>query len=417
MKLFATTFIIALTIFQFALAKDTNVLYDGKTEFIERDATFSQTPPMFTYRIKCAFYNADWILDKAYDEPIVPLNVPTGSVMIMGNAEATKEEMLALLLKRNKEPKLTCSPQELIELYYAEGEREGIRPDIALSQAFKETGYFKFGGDVLPEQNNYCGLGAVGGGKKGARFETPQLGVRAHIQHILVYASKEPPKTPIVDPRYELVKINRTDIFGNVPNWTGLNGKWAVPGTRYGEDILKIARYARSPDGSSESIAKGESMVKNNPNDYIAYIYRGIAYYNADKLSEAMADFEKSLDIKKTWEGYYAVALTHEKNKNREKAVKDYTRGIELSPNDEELWYNRGLNYFALGKYRKAIEDFTKVLKLHPQATNAAIAKAVSHVKLKEFDEAWADFYKASQINTNDKTVKANRLIIEDIIR
>jgi hypothetical protein len=43
----------------------------------------------------------------------------------------------------------------------------------------------------------------VGGGVKGATFKDAEMGVRAHIQHLLAYTDKKP-STKIIDPRYEL---------------------------------------------------------------------------------------------------------------------------------------------------------------------------------------------------------------------
>ena len=113
--------------------------------------------------------------------------------MIMGGAVATQEQCVRYLLKHNPNPKLNVSPQELVSYYYEEGSRTGIRPDIAFAQALKETGYFRYGGTVIPAQNNYCGLGTTSATVQGAYFATPRLGVKAHIQHLLAYASVEPP--------------------------------------------------------------------------------------------------------------------------------------------------------------------------------------------------------------------------------
>jgi hypothetical protein len=157
---------------------------------------------------------------------------------IMGPPLATKEQCIQYLLRRNPMPLLTVEPRQLVEYYYAEGFAEGIRPDVAFAQAVHETGHFRYGGDVVPLQNNYCGLGTTGGGVKGAWFDDAQMGVRAQIQHLLVYTVTRTPKQPIVDPRYELVK--RTDKFGQSITWTDLNGKWAVPGKTYGQMILAI---------------------------------------------------------------------------------------------------------------------------------------------------------------------------------
>ncbi|WP_377887939.1 N-acetylmuramoyl-L-alanine amidase [Alkalihalobacillus sp. R86527] len=121
-------------------------------------------------------------------------------------------------------------------LYLVHSKRYGIRGDIAFAQALHETNFFRFTGDVTPEQNNYAGIGATGGGAKGASFDTPSDGVLAHIQHLYAYSSKEPIPAgeKVVDPRFSLV--NR----GSATTWQALNGKWAVPGTTYGQMILTL---------------------------------------------------------------------------------------------------------------------------------------------------------------------------------
>lgn len=157
---------------------------------------------------------------------------------IKGEPIATEEQCVAYLVKHNPLPEITVTPQELVSLYYEEGRQEGIRPDAAFAQALHETGFFRYGGDVVPMQNNYCGLGTTGGGVKGAWFESARIGVRAQIQHLLAYTTTREPRSEIVDPRYELVKYS--DRFGKAEVWTDLNGKWAVPGHQYGERILRL---------------------------------------------------------------------------------------------------------------------------------------------------------------------------------
>lgn len=163
----------------------------------------------------------------------------TQKLTIAGDAVASKEQAVNFIKKYSPGAKLNCSVEEIVELYYKEALSEGVRPDVALSQALLETGFFKYGGDVKYQQNNFCGLGSVGGGTKGATFKTPELGVRAHIQHLLAYSRKEPPKTPVVDPRYEMV-TKLPDRYGVCLTWHDLDGRWAAKGVNYGERILNI---------------------------------------------------------------------------------------------------------------------------------------------------------------------------------
>ncbi|HZK56528.1 MAG TPA: N-acetylmuramoyl-L-alanine amidase [Desulfosporosinus sp.] len=149
---------------------------------------------------------------------------------ILGKETVTLEQCQQFMLKKN--------PQalDIIPFYKIKGELLGIRWGYALAQMMKETGYLKFGGDVLPSQYNFAGIGAIGGGAPGATFSTPEEGVLAHLEHLYAYASADPLPVGIskVDPRFDLV------LRASCPNWEDLNGHWAVPGIHYGEDIVAI---------------------------------------------------------------------------------------------------------------------------------------------------------------------------------
>lgn len=161
-------------------------------------------------------------------------------VLIMGNIQAAKEQMKKYLITINPNPKINCSVEKLIDYYIEEGEIEGVRGDIAFAQALKETGYFRYGGIVLPSQNNFAGIGALNNNNTGeaAEFPSPRIGVRAQIQHLKGYASTEKPKQDIIDPRYQIL-VDK-GFLGSAPYITDLNGKWAWPGEGYGESILTI---------------------------------------------------------------------------------------------------------------------------------------------------------------------------------
>jgi hypothetical protein len=166
-----------------------------------------------------------------------------GHTPIFGKAEVTKEQMVSFIRRHNPMPKISCALEELVELYWEEAGHEGIRPDLALAQAILETGFFRYGGDVLPTQNNFAGLGATGAGR-GAWFESARIGVRAHIQHLLAYSTAREPLRPIVDPRYDIVRA-LPHLSAKCPSWESLGGKWAIPGVGYGEKIVKILSYIK----------------------------------------------------------------------------------------------------------------------------------------------------------------------------
>lgn len=115
----------------------------------------------------------------------------------------------------------------IAKAFFNIGPTYSIYPLYAISQSILETGWFKFeGSSVSPEQHNYCGLGATGGGVAGASFDTIEKGVEAQYQHLYAYGCTDalPEGVTIYDPRYNLV------TRGKATTWEELTGKWAVPG-------------------------------------------------------------------------------------------------------------------------------------------------------------------------------------------
>ena len=170
------------------------------------------------------------------DYKLLPVDLDNGD--ILGGPMATEAQCVNYLLKINPSPNISVTPEELVSYYYEEATKEGVRPDVAFAQALHETGNFSYGGTVTPDQNNYCGLGTTSEYVQGGYFPSAQIGVRAHIQHLLAYATTRMPSSDIVDPRYTMVR----DIYGamTLPHWMDLNGRWAVPGTYYGQHIMAI---------------------------------------------------------------------------------------------------------------------------------------------------------------------------------
>jgi len=130
--------------------------------------------------------------------------------------------------------------RRIAPIYIQYGKLFNMRADIAWAQMCHETGFLEFTGDVGPEQNNFVGIGATGGGVPGDSFATEELGIIAHYahlawyyypDHINQYCSKQ------YDPRH----------FGDSHiRYTGdttlgfLNGRWA-PGATYTDKIILYA--------------------------------------------------------------------------------------------------------------------------------------------------------------------------------
>jgi hypothetical protein len=176
----------------------------------------------------------------------------------------TPGRLLAYLESRN--PNLDPRFRIIASEYMRLGDTLGVRWDYAFYQMLLETGSLSFrdgnrSGDVKPGQNNFAGLGATGRGEHGESFKDVASGVRAHLEHLLLYAG-EHVDNPVAD------RTRKVQEWGVLTNWHksfarpvtfgDLAAKWA-PGTRsYRRMIEAIAErfeeFCAKPDPKPELV-------------------------------------------------------------------------------------------------------------------------------------------------------------------
>ena len=189
-------------------------------------------------------------------------NDADGYTKIMGSAMATAEQMKAYLKAKN--PGVAQSVLDMVPLYLSEGKAEGVRGDIAFAQSCLETGNFTFSASAVTlSQNNFCGMGVTANGMKGNSFDTPQLGIRAQVQHLKAYASTDVLKNACIDPRFKYVTRGCAEYV----EWLGQKenpaGKGWAAGAGYGEKILNILKgILGTAGGASSGSAGAESWYR-----------------------------------------------------------------------------------------------------------------------------------------------------------
>lgn len=87
------------------------------------------------------------------------------------------------------------------------------------------------------DHNNPAGLGVTGVPGAGETFDTPSDGFRCQAAHLLSYAAGHGDWVASDCRAYAMAE----SAFGSAPRWQDLNGKWATPGTNYGQDIARLA--------------------------------------------------------------------------------------------------------------------------------------------------------------------------------
>ena len=208
---------------------------------------------------------------------------PVGAGTIMGPSELTAAQIAAYVCRVGR-----CAtwlpeipPASLAQLYIDEGNLVGVRGDIAFVQGVLETGWFAYPGSPsqssvpapplgsatwpgygLPRDHNYAGLGAFPSSTVYMRMPTPQLGVRAQLQHLRNFADRASRAASLgapflPRPGYDAVAFDAFPLKGQAPRWVDLDGRWAVPGTTYGQTILSIYNNMRTSAGLAPITTSG----------------------------------------------------------------------------------------------------------------------------------------------------------------
>lgn len=165
--------------------------------------------------------------------PLPEAEAKTISRCITGTPVMSAAELSSFFLR--KEPDADADMARRMAVYYVkEGADEGINSDVAFAQMCLETGFLKFGNLVTKDMHNYCGLGAIGPGQNGERFDSEQMGVRAHIQHLNAYGDIDDLVHPLIDRRYRYV-VPR----GKAKTVFDLAGTWAAD-REYGVKLDRI---------------------------------------------------------------------------------------------------------------------------------------------------------------------------------
>lgn len=186
----------------------------------------------------------------------------TGYHSIAGKAVATAAQMVAYI--KAKRPDVEQSVIDMIPLYISEGQTEGIAGDIAFAQSCVETGNFAFPAEtcaVTLNQNNFAMMGVTSTFAKGESFATPQIGIRAQIQHLKAYANTEALVGVCVDPRFKYVTRGSAPYVEWLGQQENPKGKGWATAKGYGDRILAVLAEIRGTKAPAENKPAADTLA------------------------------------------------------------------------------------------------------------------------------------------------------------
>lgn len=122
----------------------------------------------------------------------------------------------------------------------------------------------------------------------------------------------------------------------------------------------------------SEAIGYYSELIEKNPQDVIAYAFRGWAWKQKKSLDNALKDYDKAVELspnQSAWRNNRALIWLEKKD--YDKAIADYDESIKLFPQYGLAYRNRGNCWLKKKEYTKALTDFRKAMELNPESPHA----------------------------------------------
>ena len=204
--------------------------------------------------------------------PIVQNDISPNDLPILGSASGTAEQAITWFARYaiGNSEYTAADITTIVETYQQLGELAGLDWFLALAQMAHETGNITSWW-AQPPRRNPAGIGVTGTTQPGTPDQGPGRGwswdertqiwregwsfptwdghaIPAHLGRLLAYALHD----ELADPtqlaliKYALGYRTLPAAYrGSAPTICGLNGRWAVPGTTYGQSIIALARRMR----------------------------------------------------------------------------------------------------------------------------------------------------------------------------
>ena len=179
--------------------------------------------------------------------------------------------------------------------------------------------------------------------------------------------------------------------------------------------------------------------IELNPKDAGAYKYRGITYFAKRGLDAAIEDFNTSIELDpEDASAYKYRGKWYRDCFDFDAAVENFNTSIELDPEDANAYYSRGDAYLhkgidfngiiqvsvyknhsvpsgAMDCFHAAIKDFTKTIELDPEDANAYKNRGGAYWNTGDFHAAIKDFTKTMELDPEVALYKSRGIAYHNI--
>ena len=185
---------------------------------------------------------------------------------------------------------------------------------------------------------------------------------------------------------------------------------WMAHGN-LGETLVKEGRM-------DEAMAQFQKALEIKPNYVQAHNNLGIVLVKKGREDEGIAEYEKALAINPNYaEARYNLGIALVKKGRLDEAMAQYKKALEIDPNYVAARCNLGLALAQKGQLDAAIAQFQKAVEINPDYLDAHNNLGVAFAQKGRMDEAIAQFQEAVRLDPNNSSAQNNLAKVQAMAR
>jgi len=151
------------------------------------------------------------------------------------------------------------------------------------------------------------------------------------------------------------------------------------------------------------------TTIARNPNAWLAHNNLGNTFLEKGQLDEAIAHYQKALQLKPDYaNAYYNLGNALLRKGQLDEAITQYQEALQLNPDNAQARVNFGTALSQEGKLDEAITQFQQAAQIEPNNEETHNNLGAALLQKGAVDEAVAQFQQAAQIEPNNEETHNN---------
>jgi tetratricopeptide (TPR) repeat protein len=168
---------------------------------------------------------------------------------------------------------------------------------------------------------------------------------------------------------------------------------------------LALGVLFSSAGGYEQAIPRLEEAVRLDPNNDTVAANLALAYKNAGKTSAAVDLIHRAVKERPSAGFYNLLGGLDEESGDYVEAVQSFQRAVELDPNNEQYYFDLGMEYLSHFTFGPAGEVYQVGIQKFPRSSRQYLGLAFSHYAVREYAEAADAFTTALEIDPDSPVV------------